>query len=188
MLLPIIPLEIALSKSTEKSVSEYNASASKHNEKVATFEALAVELTAPPEDISASVLFSRSGLVSDRFTLRQSALKLRHSLTPILAARRVDRQQRADELHTHSEPVRQALLAKLHKIGFVGDGVQYDQRVRGSIMPGTVANHPAVSDARNAANDASILAQSFHDSSVNVEEIASLTKLIAATISTIAAA
>lgn len=36
----------------------------------------------------------------------------------------------------------------MNAIGFVGDGVKYDQRIPGSIAPGTVATHPDVVVAR----------------------------------------
>lgn len=188
MLLPIIELEPALSTETAKLANEYNDAATVHNANVADFEKRAAALAKPAEDIDADELFKANGLSADRFRLRQAALKIRRDiLTPLLLARAADRRAAADAADAAIEPAKDSIVAKLHKLGFTGNGRTYDSQAVGCIFPGQVTAHKTVQTAYAAAQNARSLVGSVYEAQANVEEIQNLQKLIAAIVAAAAA-
>jgi len=190
-MLPILEKnDRALTKETAAALEAYHSLAEALNERIVKLDGRAAELAAAPAEMAdADLIFKPSGISAERFKLRQAELKIRkNDLAPLLAARSIDRRAYAAAAHEKIEPARQALLAKLHKIGFVGDGRNYDSQVRGSLQPGMIFGHPHISALRNESVDAANSANSFIDASVNVEAISDLEKLLAATVKAVAAA
>jgi len=190
-MLPILEKnDRALTKETAAALEAYHSLAEALNERIVKLDGRAAELAAAPAEMAdADLIFKPSGISAERFKLRQAELKIRkNDLAPLLASRSIDRRKYATVANEKIEPAREKLVGQLRKLGFVGDGVHFDSQVKGSIMPGTIANHPLISALRNEAVDAANAANSFIDASVNVEAISDLEKLLAATVKAVAAA
>jgi len=190
-MLPILEKnDPALTKATAAALESYHTAAVALNERIVKLDGRAAELAAAPAELAdADEVYRPSGIGAERFRLRQAELKIRkNDLASLLAARSVDRREYAAAANEKIEPARLALVAKLCKLGFVGDGRSYDSQTKGSLQPGMIFGHPHISALRNEALDAASAANSFIDAATNVEAISDLEKLLAATVAAVAAA
>lgn len=174
--LPVIAAEPAITGPLADRADAYNAAANEHNLACTSLDERAAALAADPSDLDAGEVFD-NGMAAERFRLAQQALRIRRdTLAGILSDRVTARREYAETLSPVAGQVHAKLVAKLHKLGFVGTGERFESNVRGSIYPGMLLNHPEVRDAHDAHVEATSNAGNLADVASNN---AAIEKLIA---------
>lgn len=173
-----IVIEPALKPTTIATIEAVNLRIVAHNESVEKHRADCEKLKGASLDaVDGSQIFNPKNAAARKaasFDLAANELAIRRDLVPIFEARHADRLAYAEKLEAAIEPAREALVAKLHRLQFVGDGITFDATVPGSIWPYSVSAHPSVKSARDAAVDARAVLGATGEAQTNFRHIEAL--------------
>lgn len=173
-----ITIEAALKPATISAIEAVNLRIEAHAAAIAAHVAEIEGIkSASLGEIDGSKLFNPKATAARQaaqFDLLAEELAIRNELVPIYEARQADRQAHADKLEAAIEPAREAIVGKLQRIGFVGDGLSYESQTPGSIFPAMVLGHQSVKAARDAAVNARAVLNATGDIQANERRIVEL--------------